>query len=185
MSTSRTLLTADDLMRLSSLNKGVKKLELVKGELLEMPPAGGRHGRVAIRIGHRLNAFVEANGLGEVFAAETGFWISHNPDTVRAPDASFVAKGRLPAGELPTGYLDLAPDLAVEVVSPGDTAGEVQAKVEDWLRAGVRLVWVAYPNTRSVAVYQGLNDVRVLTEQDELDGGEVLPGFRCQVRDLF
>jgi Uma2 family endonuclease len=185
MSTSRTLLTADDLMRLSSLNKGVKRLELVKGELLEMPPAGGRHGRVASRVDYRLRSYVEPNDLGEVFAAETGFWISHDPDTVRAPDASFVAKGRLPAGEPPTGYLDLAPDLAVEVVSPGDTAGEVQAKVEDWLRAGVRLVWVFYPDTRSVAIYGGLHDVRVLTEQDELDGGQVLPGFRCRVRELF
>lgn len=185
MSTSRTLLTADDLLRLSSLTMGAKKLELVKGELLAMRPAGGRHGRVAIRIGHRLDAYVEANDLGEVFAAETGFRIARDPDTVRAPDAAFIAKGRLPAGELPEGFLDIVPDLVVEVVSPNDTASYVQTKVEEWLRAGVRLVWVLYPDTRSVAVFSGLRNVRVLTQADQLDGGDALPGFTCHVRDLF
>ncbi len=185
MSTSKTLLTSDDFLRLSAASKGKKKLELIRGELVEMPLSGGRHGCVSSRIDRRLGTFVEQHDLGEVFAAETGFWISHNPDTVRAPDASFVAKGRLPAGEPPIGYLDLAPDLAVEVVSPGDTAGEVQAKVEDWLRAGVRLVWVFYPDTRSVVGYQGLDDVRLLWELDELFGWQVLPGFRCRVRELF
>jgi len=182
MSTQKILFTADDLLRLP--NEG-KRYELVKGELIEMAPTGGRHGRVAIRIGWRLGAYVEQQDLGEVFAAETGFLLERNPDKVRAPDGAFVAKGRLPPGDLPVGFLDIVPDLVVEVVSPSDTASYVQAKVEDWIRAGVRLVWVFYPDTRSVASYGSLDEVRILTESDRLQGDPVLPGFSCLVKDLF
>lgn len=182
MSTEKVLLTADDLLRISGAGK---RYELVRGELIEMAPAGGRHGRVAIRIGSRLNIHVEQQDLGEVLAAETGFRLERNPDRVRAPDVAFVAKGRLPPGDLPVGFLDIVPDLVVEVVSPGDTASYIQAKVEDWLRAGVRLAWVLYPDTRSVAVYRSLDKVRVLTEADHLHGDPVLPRFSCSVTDLF
>lgn len=182
MSTQKLLFTADDLWRLS---KEGKRYELVKGELIEMAPTGARHGRVAIRIGSRLNSYVEQQDLGEVFAAETGFRLERGPDKVRAPDVAFVAKGRLPPGELPAGFLDIVPDLVVEVVSPGDTANYIQAKVEDWLRSGVRLAWVFYPDTRSVASYGSLNEVRILTESDQLQGDPVLPGFSCLVKDLF
>lgn len=177
----QTLHTAEDLLRLSAQGR----YELVKGELIEMPPAGGRHGQVAMRIGIRLGAYVERQGLGEVFAAETGFYLAHRRDTVRAPDAAFVSRGRLPAGPAPEGYIDLTPDLAVEVVSPSDTASAIQAKVEDWLRAGTRLVWVVYPETRSVAVYGSLADVRILREGESLDGGEVVPGFSCPLAEIL
>ena len=179
--TRRTLLTAEELFRLSA----DCCYELVKGELYEMPPAGARHGSSAMRVGILLGAYVNANQLGEVFAAETGFILRRDPDTVRAPDASFVANDRLPEGQLPLSFLELAPDLAVEVVSPGDTAREVQDKVEDWLRAGTRLVWTVYPATRSVNVYRSLEDVRVLSEDDTLEGDQVIPGFACKVRELF
>src|SRR5918999_4421837 len=154
MRTRKTLLTAEELFRLSSTGR---RYELVKGELFEMPPAGGRHGSVAMRLGILLCGHVRASQLGEVFAAETGFILRRSPDTVRALDASFVSKERLPAGELPVGFLETAPDLAVEVVSPGDSAREVREKVEDWLRAGTRLVWTI-PATRSVIVYRSLDD---------------------------
>jgi Uma2 family endonuclease len=150
-----------------------------------MAPTGGRHGRVAIRIGSRLNTYVEQEDLGEVFAAETGFLLERNPDKVRAPDGAFVAKGRLPPGDLPVGFLDIVPDLVVEVVSPSDTASYIQAKVEDWLRAGVSLAWVFYPDTRSVAVYRSLDEASVLSAGDHLQGDPVLPGFSCLVKDLF
>jgi len=104
---------------------------------------------------------------------------------VRAPDASFVAKDRIPPGELPQGYIELSPDLAVEVVSPSDRNPEVRDKVEEWLRAGTRLVWVIYPATRSVTVYRSLDDFENLSEEDNLDGGQVIPGFSCQIRELF
>lgn len=182
MTTSRTTYTAEDLMRLSSEGK---RYELVKGELVEMAPTGGRHGRVSSRIDRRLGHFVEQHGLGELFAAETGFRLSRNPDTVRAPDVAFVARDRLPSADLPVGFPELAPDLVVEVLSPSDTAVQVQAKVEEWLRAGVRLVWVAYPDTRSVVVYRSLSEVTVLGEGDDLQGDPVLPGFSCPVSEIF
>ena len=182
MSAQKTLITADELLRLPA--KGYR-YELVRGELIKMPPAGAQHGGIAAKIAHRLLAHVEANRLGVVFGAETGFWIHRNPDTVRAPDAAFIANERLPEGGLPAGYFEGAPDLAVEVVSPNDTASEVQAKVEDWLRAGVRLVWVVYPESRSVTVFRSWADARMLTPADTLTGDPVLPGFTCPVQELF
>ena len=167
------------------MSGGDMRYELVKGELYEMPPAGASHGDIAMEIGSRLRVYVKANQLGRVFAAETGFVLRLDPDTVRAPDASFVAEDRLPPGDLPTGFLEFAPDLAVEVVSPGDRPGEVREKVEDWLRAGTRLVWVVHPSTRSVTVYRSMEDVQELSEEDTLEGATVLPGFSCSVRELF
>ena len=181
MRTRKTMLTAEELLHLPTAGR----LELVRGELYEMPPAGARHGDIASEIGALLRGHVKAHQLGRVFAAETGFIVQRDPDTVRAPDASFVAMNRLPPGELPIGFLELAPDLAVEVVSPGDTTREVLEKVEDWLRAGTRLVWVVYPATRTVTVHRSLEDVSELSGSDMLDGQGVVPGFSCQVRNLF
>ncbi len=182
MGTKQATLTAEELLRLSTAGR---RYELVKGELFEMPLFGGRHGSVAMRIGIILGSYVRANELGEVFAAETGFILRRDPDTVRAPDAAFVANERLPEGELPPGYLEMAPDLAVEVVSPGDTAPEVREKVADWLRAGVRLLWAIDPATRSVTVYRSPDDFDVLSENDSLDGGRVIPGFLAEINELF
>ncbi|HEU0021538.1 MAG TPA: Uma2 family endonuclease [Dehalococcoidia bacterium] len=182
MSTQKTSYTAADLMRISSQGQ---RCELVKGELVEMAPAGGRHGLIASRIDRRVGSFVEQNNLGGVFAAETGFRLARNPDTVRAPDVAFVTRERLPAEDLLVGFPDLVPDLVVEVVSPSDSAGAVQAKLEDWLRSGASLVWVVYPDTRSVAVYRSLDQVSILTPGDSLEGGAVLPGFSCPVSELF
>ena len=138
-----------------------------------------------MRVGALLDAHVRANQSGRVFAAETGFILRRAPDTVRAPDASFVANDRLPAGELPVGYLELAPDLAVEVASPGDTAREIQEKVADWLQAGTRLVWVIYPATRSATVHRSLDDSEELTGHRSLEGEDVVPGFVCDLSELF
>lgn len=182
MSTTTVLRTAEDLLGLSVPGK---RFEMLDGEVIEMAPAGARHGMVAMKIGARLSIHAEQNELGEVFAAETGFILTRNPDTVRAPDVAFVANNRLPPEGLPAGFMEAPPDLAVEVVSPGDSAGYMHAKVEQWLRSGARLVWVVYPETRSVTAYRSLNDVRVLTENDILTGAPVVMGFSCPVRDLF
>ncbi len=182
MRVHKKLFTAAELFNLSIPGK---RLELVKGELFEMAPAGGRHGSVAMTIGVLLGAHVRTNRLGETFAAETGFILRLNPDTVRAPDAAFVAAHRLPEGEVPTGFLELAPDLAVEVLSPSDRPGEVAEKVEDWLRAGTRLVWVIDPATRTVTVYRSLDDVQELSGEDRLDGEQVVPGFSCALAEVF
>ena len=178
----KTLLTADELLRLSTTGG---RYELVEGELFEMPPAGGVHGYAAMRIGSLLDSYVSENQLGYVFAAEAGFILRRNPDTVRAPDASFVSKDRLGMGDLPSGYVDVVPDLAVEVVSPSDRQGEVLDKVEEWLRAGTKLVWVIYPATRSATVHQSLGEHYDLTEADTLDGAQVVPGFTCNIKELW
>lgn len=185
-SATKTPVTADELplvsARLSALGK---RTELVRGDLIVMAPAGGRHGQVAHKVGLFVGMHVLERNLGRVFAAETGFLLRRNPDTVRAPDVALVAAERLGTAETPAGFLDLAPDLAVEVVSPGDSAAAVRAKVRDWLEAGTQLVWVAYPETRSVAVHRPGCPEQVLHEADVLRGDPVLEGFTVRVRDLF
>lgn len=181
MSASNKFMTAEELFHLP--DDGYR-YELVKGELRKMPPAGFEHGSLAIKIGWRLGQYVEMNNLGLVLAAETGFKIASDPDTVRAPDAGFVRKDRIPA-ELPKGYFPGAPDLAVEVISPSDTFQEVEEKVFDWLESGTSLVWVINPSRRRVTVYSSPSNITILTENDELDGEDIVPGFRCRISDLF
>lgn len=181
MRVSNKFMTAEELLHLPDDSY---RYELVKGELRQMPPAGFEHGSLAIKIGWRLGQYVEVNNLGLVLAAETGFKISSDPDTVRAPDVGFVRKDRLPA-ELPKGYFPGAPDLAVEVISPSDTFQEVEEKVFDWLESGTSLVWVINPSRRRVTIYRSLTEFTVLTENDELSGGDTVPGFRCRISELF
>ena len=128
--------------------------------------------------------FVERQQLGTV-GPEIGFRLARKPDTLRAPDIAFVAKHREPQGTAAFKYAELAPDLAVEVLSPEDSASDVLKKVEEYLAAGVRLVWIADPATRTVTVYRSLDDVRVQTVAQELEGGDVLPGFRVKISDIF
>ena len=182
MRTLKKLFTAEDLERLPSNGK---RLELVKGKVYEMAPAGGRHGHVANWAAVRLTVHTDSAGLGHVFTAETGFLIHNDPDTVRAPDVSFVSVSRLALNDIPDGYINLAPDLVVEVVSPNDRRREVREKVEEWLNAGVRLVWVLYPATRTAMVYRSLSDVTNLVEGDFLDGEDVVPGFSCRLGEIF
>lgn len=182
MAETRTRMTAAELLELPDDGK---RRELVEGVLREMTPAGARHGRVAARLTSLLDQHIMAARLGTVLAAETGFRISRDPDTVRAPDVSFVARERIPPEGPPEGYWDLAPDLAAEVVSPNDTAADVQSKVQMWLESGVRLVWVAYPDTRAVVVYKSLKEIITFTTEDVLSGGRVVPGFECTVADIF
>ena len=182
MSTQTRPMTADQLLR---LHVPGKHFELVRGELIEMTPPGIEHARIMSRIDRRLGTYVEQHGLGEVLVGDGGFWIEHDPDTVRGPDVAFIAKERVPPGGVPKGYWDGAPDLVVEIVSPGDSATEVQSKVEDWLRAGARAVWVFYPGRRSVVTHDAAGGTQVLFEDDVLDGAPVLPGFTCKVSELF
>jgi len=158
--------------------------ELVRGEVREMAPAGGEHGSTSMDVGIRLGIFVIENRLGRVFAAETGFIIERDPDTVLAPDCAFVRADRVPR-PMPRGYLPLAPDLAVETLSPDDRPGEVRDKIDRWLAAGVRQVWVIDPRRRTVSVHRPESPPRVLEEGGSLDGGDILPGFRAKVADLF
>jgi len=176
------ILTAEELL---TLPDDGHRYELVRGELVCMAVTGRRHGIIASRVDYRLRAFVEAHELGEVCAADTDFRLAQNPDTVRAPDVSFIARERLPGGNAPEGYWPFAPDLAVEVVSPSDRSDDVLAKVQEYLRAGTRLVWVFHPRTKTVMVYRADGEVLLVQGQEELSGEEVLPGFHCQVNELF
>lgn len=150
-----------------------------------MTPAGHPHGRTAIRITWPLAQRVEENGLGTVYAAKTGFVLSRNPDTVRAPDVAFVRRERVEEVGEAGGYWPGAPDLAVEVVSPNDGYAEVEGKVAEWLRAGCRMVIVADPSNRTVKVHRTATDVKTLAADGEIDGADVVPGWRLLVRDLF
>lgn len=150
-----------------------------------MTPAGALHGRVVMALGVLLHVYASQHKLGQVFAAETGFKIHVDPDTVRAPDIAFVAQERIPPTGVPSGYWELAPDLVVEVVSPNDSAADVQDKIEEWLNAGVRRVWVVYPDTQTIHIYRSLKEVNVLKSGDRLDGEDLLPGFSCAVEEIF
>jgi Uma2 family endonuclease len=176
-------LTADQLLLMP--DHGHYRYELVKGVLNVMEPAGAQHGSVAMEIAWRLMQHVGANGLGKVFAAETGFKIRSNPDTVRAPDAAFVRQERIEQTGIPSGFWPGAPDLAVEVVSPSDSFTEVDEKVVDWLSAGTRLVIVVDPRTRTATVHRQEGSALRLRETDLLRGEEVVPGWSVVLSELF
>ena len=182
MSTTTQVMTADNL---ASLPKRNLRRELVRGEVREMSPAGFEHGVIVAKLTLRLARHIEATALGVVCGAETGFKIASEPDTVRAPDVAFVRHERLAQIGVTKKFFPGAPDLAVEVVSPGDRVEEVDEKVVDWLAAGARGVWIVNPKLRTVTCYRSLTEVTMLTENDELDGEEIVPGFRCPVAEIF
>jgi Uma2 family endonuclease len=158
------------------------KYELVDGEI-RVSPGGARHGRIEMKLGSRIETFVTANRLGHVFGSSVGFRLPGG--NVRSPDLSFVSAGRFPAEQVPDAFADLAPDLAVEVVSPGDRARYVLEKVGEYLDAGVRLVWVIDPKKGKAIVYRSLSDARELGRQDALDGEDVLPGFSVTLVEIL
>jgi Uma2 family endonuclease len=152
--------------------------------MVMMSPAGFEHGRIAMAIGTALTNYVKLRGLGVVTGAETGYQIGHDPDTVRAADVGFIRAERVPP-ELTLGFFDGAPDLAVEVLSPGDRAGEVLAKIQEWLIAGCRAVWLVDPVRRTVSVYDRQDRVVTASVAQEVRGGDVLPGFALPVAEIF
>jgi Uma2 family endonuclease len=161
------------------------RYELVKGDLIQMSPTGHEHGVIAISLSAPLHSHVRANKLGVVCAGETGFVLSHNPDTVRAADVAFIRQERYEKVGRTPQFWEGAPDLAVEVLSPTDTVRRVESKVEDWLTAGAQMVWVVSPRLRTVTIYRSVTEIAVLGEKDMVDGGEVIPGFRISVSEIF
>jgi Uma2 family endonuclease len=174
-------MTAD---RLVAMPDDGKRYELVEGVLRMMSPAGGRHGRIALKLGRRIGDYVEQQNLGETFAAETGFLLQKNPDTVRAPDVAFVSHATL--GELADepGYLPIAPDLVAEVISPSDRSSDVEEKVFGWLAAGVQAVIVVDPQTRTIRYYRSADAIQVV-QSGSIDLSEVIPSFHLDISDLF
>ncbi|HEX8692890.1 MAG TPA: Uma2 family endonuclease [Longimicrobium sp.] len=158
--------------------------ELVRGRLRELPLRGARAGMVAARVGMWLGGYVRANGAGTAYSS-TGFQIAFDPDTVLAPPIAFVRNGRWEDDRDPDGFGPGAPDLAVEIVSLGDTDAELESKAFAWLSAGCRMVVVVNPERRAATVYRPPNDVLHLTENGVLDGGDVVPGWKLPLRELF
>lgn len=174
--------TAEDLERLE--DDGYR-YDLIRGELITMSPAGARHGKIAAEIAWHLRTYTRQNPIGDVYGAETGFRLARGPDVVLGPDAAFVRAERLPPEAEQDRFLALAPDLAVEIVSPSDRARYVLDKVMEYLDAGVRLVWVVDPRRRTVTEYHPDGTARILRETDVLGGGDVLPGFQVPVAELL
>ena len=178
---SSALLTAEELYHLHIPGK---RTELVKGVMMVREPAGYRHGYVTARLTGLLVGYVESRGLGQVLAAATGFTLARRPDTVRAPDVAFVRQERVPPPPA-TRFAELAPDLAVEVQSPGDRPGDLLARVADWLTAGTPLVWVIDPARRQARVYRADGSESLLGAGDTLNGESILPGFACPLAELL
>ena len=176
------LLTADDLLRLDS--QGVRG-ELIRGVLHETMPAGVKHGKIAIRLGGRMSIHVEQGHLGHVFGSDSGVLLERNPDTVREPDLAYVSAERLPLDADLDGYCPVAPDLVVEIKSPSDSEREVDDKATMWLSHGVRIAVVINPESGTIRVQKPNVPAVILTVDDTLDVGEVLPGFSCSVREIL
>lgn len=176
------LLTADDLLRLYS--EGVRG-ELIQGVLHETMASGEEHGEIVTNMVLILGGFVKPRRLGRLVASDVGVRLERDPDTVREPDLAFVSAEKRPLDVRNAGYLEVVPDLVVEIVSPGDRPADVVEKARMWLSFDAGLVWVVYPETRTVGVHRPDASEVMLGENDTLDGGAALPGFSCTVRDIF
>jgi Uma2 family endonuclease len=175
------LITGEDLLDLGD----VGPCELVEGRVVSMAPTGGEHGRVEVRFASVLDQFVSDRRLGKVLGGEVGIYTRRSPDTVRGADVLFISGERYASLRRPTGFLDVAPDLIVEVLSPDDRVSDLLQKLREYFAIGVRLVWVADPGARVVFAYRSLTDVREFREADRLPGDDVLPGFEFPVALLF
>ena|SRR5438034_1157203 len=179
-SVAQRLITAEEFWRLP----GSKHQELVRGEIIETMPPNKEHGRIALVIGKLLLLWVEQGAGGEA-GVESGFILAHDPDTVRGPGAYYVSAHRILSDDRFSAFWTVAPDLAVEVISPGETVGEIREKINDYLAAGTPLVWTVHPRTREVVAYTPDGLARTYSEDDVIEYPDVLPGFSCKVAELF
>jgi len=178
---TKTLLTSEDLWKIVADGS---RYELWDGELVPMTPVGMQHAVIVARLGNFLSNYLNQHPLG-VVGMEGGFTVRRQPDKVFAPDLHFVSKDRLAKEGITEKFADYPPDLAVEVLSPDDKASDLQRKVEAYLAGGVQTIWIVEPGTKTVTVYRSHQDVKILTADQELDGGDVIPGFRVKISDIF
>lgn len=157
--------------------------ELVRGEVIEKVPTGGVHGVVVGFTYLMLTLFSRSSGA--VTGLESGFFLEHDPDVLRGPDVFYVRRERIPAGGVPTKFWEIAPDMAVEVVSPSESAAEVQNKIMDYLAAGTEQVWVVFPEARTVTVHTADNLARTYRAVETFEGSGVLEGFSCPIKAFF
>jgi Uma2 family endonuclease len=175
------LLTAEEFGRMPDPADGSKQ-ELVKGVIVTVPPPKAIHGIVQSKIDRKLGAFIDERQLGWI-VTESGTLLEQDPDTVRGPDVAFYSIARQP--EVPPDYFEIAPDLAVEILSPHARRAAVRAKIAEYIAAGVRLVWLVDPETRTVLEYRGSLRGTEYDQADTLTGADVLPDFSCRVADFF
>jgi Uma2 family endonuclease len=174
------LITGEELAQMGNLGR----CELIAGRIVPMSPTGFEHGEIENAIGTELRNFVRARKLGKVLVGEVGIYTRRDPDYVRGADAIYISNERY-AQKKSRSYLDVAPELVVEIMSPGDTWSEVTQKLREYFAIGVRLVWVADPAVSIIYAYRSMTDVREFTEQDQLPGDDILPGFAVSVAQLF
>lgn len=176
----KALVTGEELLAMGDIGPS----ELIEGEIVKMTPTGEKHGTIEVNLGGEIRTFVRQHRLGRVSVGEVGLYIRRNPDTVRGADIVFISNERL--GKRGTsGFIDVAPDLVVEIMSPDDRWSEVMKKLGEYFSIGVRWVWVVDPDTESVYTYRSLTDVHHLTQTETLSGDDVLPGFTIGVAELF
>ncbi len=187
MVTKRQVISADGFLKIvGSPEYADRIVELVEGEIVEMPLPNGEHGEVLALLTVKIGNYVLENGLGRLATGDAGFVLERNPsgrDTVRGLDLAFISKAKAPA-PLPNTLLEYAPDLAVEVISPSNEAADIRLKIRQLLDAGTGLVWIVYPDLRIVDVHT-LDGATTLNVADSLSGGDVLPGFEVPVREIF
>jgi Uma2 family endonuclease len=182
MATTEKLLTAEEFEQLPDDGK---RYELINGELREMAPTVHWHGEVEINLGTLLNVHVRAHGLGRVSCGEVLYIVQRNPDRVRAADIAFLRQDRVPPLEARQHIMEVIPDLVVEILSKSDTIAEVSDKIDDWLNAGVQMLWIVDPFRRTVTIYQPGLDPVLLGERATLQADPIVPGFRCSVAEIF
>lgn len=183
MATASKLMTAEEFMA-ADLGEGT--FELVRGEVIEMPPPGPDHGRISFKAGFVLEIFGARTGFGYCVGNDSAVQTERGPDTVRGPDMAFYSSVRLPRPALTGSAPPVPPDLVIEVFSPSNTARQMREKVNEYLNAGVLMVWVLHPGRRTLAIYRPDDPVPVvLGEGEVVENLPELPGFRCAVADFF
>ncbi|MBL6705805.1 MAG: Uma2 family endonuclease [Planctomycetaceae bacterium] len=176
------IVTAADLLKLT---EDGQRYELIEGEVRAMSPAGNKHGKIAMALGFRPAAFVQEHKLGAVCAAETGFLIQQDPDTVRDPDVTFVTQTRIDEVGPVDGYWTGDPDIVAEVVSPNDRFSDTEQKALSWLKAGSKIVWGVDPAQAHVTEYRGVSEILVLSSEENLTASQLLPGWEVTIAELF
>lgn len=178
--TTERLITGEELAEMGDIGR----CELVDGELMMRSPTNWRHGNYERRFGQILGNYVDEKHLGKILVGEVGIYTRRNPDTIRGTDVLFISHKRLEQTTA-RSFLDVAPELIVEVMSPDDRWSEVKQKLREYFDIGVIQVWVADPADKTISVYRSLTKVQMLNEPDEISGGEILPEFKAKVADFF
>jgi Uma2 family endonuclease len=176
------LLTAEEFFLIPDPPDGSQQ-ELVRGEIITIPPPGGLHGATCSKTDRKLGAYIDSGPGGVLVCNDTGFITERAPDSVRGPDISYWTEDRLK--EIPVGYIEVSPDMLVEVLSPSNTRKQILAKLREYFAKGVRLVWVIAPEDRTLTIYRTPDEGRLLHESATVTGEDVLPGFTCRVSDLL